>query len=132
VTEDILKDKKNEHYTDDDEAVQIPILKLANPEAVLHQALLDVKVDRTYYRVNNIPLEDLFTLMEIENLQSSFQAISGEKDTIDLEGLLKLISEFELNKNAEIEDVRILLENLEVQNLNEIDFDVFARVLILL
>jgi hypothetical protein len=70
--------------------------------------------------------------MEIENLQSSFQAISGEKDTIDLEGLLKLISEFELNKNAEIEDVKLLLENLEVQNLNEIDFDVFARVLILL
>lgn len=77
-------------------------------------------------------MEDLFTLMEIENLQSSFQAISGEKDTIDLEGLLKLISEFELNKNAEIEDVKLLLENLEVQNLNEIDFDVFARVLILL
>jgi len=70
--------------------------------------------------------------MEIENLQSSFQAISGEKDTIDLEGLLKLISEFELNNNADIEDVKILLENLEVQNLNEIDFDVFARVLILL
>jgi len=70
--------------------------------------------------------------MEIENLQSSFQAISGEKDTIDLEGLLKLISEFELNKNAEIEDVKLLLENLEVQHLNEIDFDVFARVLILL
>jgi len=70
--------------------------------------------------------------MEIENLQSSFQAISGEKDTIDLEGLLKLISEFELNNNADIEDVKILLENLELQNLNEIDFDVFARVLILL
>lgn len=112
--------------------MQIPELQLENPEAVLHQALLDVKIDRTYYRVNNIPLEDLFTLMEIENLQSSFQAISGEKDTIDLEGLLKLISEFELNNNADIEDVKILLENLEVQNLNEIDFDVFARVLILL
>lgn len=70
--------------------------------------------------------------MEIENLQSSFQAISGEKDTIDLEGLLKLISEFELNNNADIEDIKVLLENLEVQNSNEIDFDVFARVLILL
>lgn len=112
--------------------MQIPELKLENPEEVLKQALLDVKVDRTYYRVNNIPLEDLFNIMEIENLQNSFQAISGEKDTIDLEGLLKLISEYELNKNAEIEDIKLLLENLEVPNFNEIDFDVFARVLILL
>lgn len=47
VTDDQKHEAKNEHYTDADEEVHLPELKLKNPEQVLRQALQDVKVDRT-------------------------------------------------------------------------------------
>lgn len=56
--------------------------------------------------------------------------MAGDRDTIDLEGLLRLVNELELE--ASLEELAFQLNNLDVTNHSAIDFDIFAKVLILL
>jgi hypothetical protein len=62
-------------------------LKLQDPSAVLERAMERTKQDRAHFRVRHIPIEEMFTQQEYENLRIAFEAVSMGEAYVNLDSL---------------------------------------------
>lgn len=67
---------------DEYELPPIPSIKLDNPTEVLHVAMEISRDQRVHYRAKHIPMEDLFSQEELEDLENQFQVAANEAETI--------------------------------------------------
>ena len=72
------------HYFQDPYVLPpIPELKLADPARVLEKAMERTKRIRSQFRVQFIPLEEMFTSQELMDLRAAFDAVSMGQDFVD-------------------------------------------------
>ena len=65
----------------------IPELKLADPTTLLEKAMERTKRQRAHFRVQYIPLEEMFTSNELMDLRTAFDTVSMGEDFVDREAL---------------------------------------------
>jgi hypothetical protein len=65
----------------------IPELKLADPTRLLERAMERTKRVRSHFRVQYIPLEEMFTSQELMDLRTAFEAVSMGEDYVNREAL---------------------------------------------
>lgn len=63
---------------------------------MLENAVEEVRLDRAQWRVLHIPLEDMYTVEELKNLESAFLNVSAGKDFVDIENVKVLLRDMEL------------------------------------
>ena len=76
----------------------LPAIKLKNPTKVLEEAMEKVKRERTFYRARFIPLDELYTKDELQDLVKEFGTGSNEKETLNLINLNAIL----MNMNFEL------------------------------
>jgi hypothetical protein len=86
---------------DEYELPPIPTIKLGNPTEVLHVAMEKSRDQRVHYRAKHIPMEDLFSQEELEDLENQFQlgvGVNNESQTITMVYLMAILNQmnFEL------------------------------------
>ena len=62
----------------------LPAIKLKNPTQVLEEAMEKVRRERTFYRAKFIPLDELYSKDEIQDLIKEFGTGSNEKEYLNL------------------------------------------------
>lgn len=63
---------------------------------VLENAVEEVRLERAQWRVLHIPLEDMYTVEELKNLESAFLNVSAGRDFVDIENVKVLLRDMEL------------------------------------
>lgn len=76
----------------------LPEIKLKNPTKVLEEAMENVRRERTFYRAKFIPLDELYTKEEMQDLLKEFSTGSNEKDLMNLINLSAVL----MNMNFEL------------------------------
>ena len=76
----------------------LPEIKLKNPTSVLQEAMENVRRERTFYRARFIPLDELYTKEEMQDLLKEFGTGANEKDLLNLINLSAVL----LNMNFEL------------------------------
>jgi hypothetical protein len=110
---------------------QIPELKLADPTRLLEKAMERTKRVRSHFRVQYIPLEEMFTSQELMDLRTAFDAVSMGQDYVDREALQVSFSNLGIFPSEEMLDE--LLNSIgKLQQDDMITFEVFARCVALL
>lgn len=92
---------------DEYELPSIPEIKLSNPTSVLHVAMEKSRDQRVHYRAKHIPMEDLFSQEELEDLENQFQlgvGVNNETQTITMVYLMAILNQM----NFELEGKPIL------------------------
>lgn len=86
---------------------------------------------RSHFRVQYIPLEEMFTSQELMDLRSAFDAVSMGEDYVDREALKISFSNLGIFPSEEM--LEELLNSIgKLQDENLITFEVFARCVALL
>lgn len=85
--ENAEKRPKKPHYEDKYILPPISELKLSDPAHVLERAMERTKQDRAHFRVQHIPIEEMFTQQEYENLRIAFEAVSLGEAYVNLDSL---------------------------------------------
>lgn len=86
---------------------------------------------RSHFRVQYIPLEEMFTSQELMDLRSAFDAVSMGEDYVDREALKISFSNLGIFPSEEM--LEELLSSIgKLQNEDLITFEVFARCVALL
>lgn len=73
-------------------------IKLKNPTQVLEEAMEKVRRERTFYRAKFIPLDELYSKDEIQDLIKEFGTGSNEKEYLNLINLNAVL----MNMNFEL------------------------------
>ena len=55
----------------------MPRLTLADPTRILEKAMEKTKQDRANFRVQHIPIEEMFVAQELMDLKTAFEAVSN-------------------------------------------------------
>lgn len=109
----------------------IPQLKLADPTTLLEKAMERTKRQRSHFRVQYIPLEEMFTSQELMDLRTAFDAVSQGEDFVDREALKVSFSNLGIFPSEEMLDE--LLNSIgKLQEDDMITFEVFSRCVALL
>ena len=77
--EDAEKGPKRPYFQDPYVLPAIPELKLADPTRLLEKAMERTKRVRSHFRVQYIPLEEMFTSQELMDLRGAFDSVSMAK-----------------------------------------------------
>ena len=85
--EDAEKGPKRPYFQDPYVLPPIPELKLADPTRLLEKAMERTKRVRSHFRVQYIPLEEMFTSQELMDLRGAFDSVSMGQDFVDREAL---------------------------------------------
>ena len=110
----------------------IPELKLADPTTLLEKAMERTKRVRSHFRVQYIPLEEMFTSQELMDLRAAFDAVSMGQDFVDRESLQNSFSNLGIFPSEEMLD-ELLTSIGKLQKEDDlITFEVFARCVALL
>lgn len=125
------EEKKPETYTDPEPQSLIPNIELAHPSELLQDSLQIVKKDRLFYRARYMPLVELYTKSEMPELIHEFSLATGSTD-IDVCPLIDIMTTLSRMKMPCSEDtikdyLKTLFKDEEI-NLQEIDFEMFARL----
>lgn len=94
----IVFSKSERDFTDPYILPLLPAIKLKNPTQVLEEAMEKVRRERTFYRAKFIPLDELYTKEEIQDLIKEFSTGSNEKEFITLINLNAVL----MNMNFEL------------------------------
>lgn len=109
----------------------IPELKLADPTTLLEKAMERTKRQRSHFRVQYIPLEEMFTQQELMDLRTAFDAVSAGEDFVDRVALNSSFQNLGIFPSEEMLD-ELLVSIGRLQEDDLITFDVFARCVALL
>ena len=128
--EEAEKRPKKPHFMDKYILPDIDQLKLIDPTAVLEKAMERVKQDRASFRVQHIPIEEMFTSAELMDLRQCFESVSIGEAFVNLEALKMVFNQMGYNPSEER-----LLQLLETCGKKDdediISFELFARTLAL-
>mmetsp|Transcript_31969 Transcript_31969/g.28333 ORF Transcript_31969/g.28333 Transcript_31969/m.28333 type:complete len:409 (+) Transcript_31969:6-1232(+) len=119
------------HFMDDYFMPPLPGIKLENPTEILERAMNKTKKDRARYRAQYIPLDEMFTPQELEDLQHTFDSVAQGESEVNMLSLKTLFSEMGIFPADEV--LNDLLKSLgkEVDD-DEISFELYARSVALL
>ena len=104
----------------------LPGVKLENPTEVLESAMNKTKNERAKYRAQYIPIDEMFTPEELENLQHAFDTVAQGESEVNMLSLKTLFAEMAMFPSDDA--LKELLKSLgkEVDD-DEISFELFAR-----
>lgn len=119
------------HFSDDYFMPSLPGLKLENPTEVLESAMNKTKNERSKYRAQYIPIDEMFTPEELENLQHAFDTVAQGESEVNMLSLKTLFAEMAMFPSDD--NLAELLKSLgkEVDD-DEISFELFARAVAIL
>jgi len=124
---DFIKSNRPKQFTDPYDLPDIPQIALENPSNVLENALEEAKVGRMFYRARFIPINELFTEDELKDLLKEFNAAANEAEVLNLINLRAIL--YNLNFDQTEDEIREMLLNVEeVVNPDEVDFELFCRL----
>lgn len=91
--EDENAERRPEHPHFQDKYILPPIneLKLVDPARVLERAMERTKQERAHFRVQHIPIEEMFTQQEYENLRMAFESFSMGEAYVTFDSLKALL-----------------------------------------
>lgn len=119
------------HFSDEYYMPALPSIKLENPTDILEKAMNKTKKDRSRYRAQYIPIDEMFTPQELEDLQQAFDSVAQGESEVNMISLKTLFSEMGIFPTDEM--LNDLLSSLgkEVDD-DEISFELYARSVALL
>ena len=119
------------HFMDDYFMPPLPGIKLENPTEILEKAMNKTKTERARYRAQYIPLNEMFTPQELDDLQQTFESVAQGESEVNMLTLKNLFSEMGIFPSDEV--LNDLLKSLgkEVDD-DEISFELYARSVALL
>lgn len=92
IDEDSDKGPKKPYFTDNYKLPSIPELKLSDPTRLLEKAMERTKQERATYRVQHIPIEEMFTKQELMDLKNAFELESQGEAFITLDSLTAIFA----------------------------------------
>ncbi|CAI2370797.1 unnamed protein product [Moneuplotes crassus] len=119
------------HFMDDYQMPKLPSIKLENPTEILEKAMGRTKKERARYRAQYIPLDEMFTNQELEDLQQAFDSVAQGESEVNMLTLKTLFSDIGIFPSDEM--LNDLLKSLgkEIDD-DEISFELYARSVALL
>ena len=109
----------------------MPKLRLADPTRILEKAMEKTKQDRANFRVQHIPIEEMFTAQELMDLKTAFEAVSMGEAFVNSESLKALFADMQIYPTDE--QLQELLETCGKSDEEDfISFELFARSVALL
>ena len=104
---------------------------MADPTRVLEKAMEKTKQDRANFRVQHIPIEEMFTAQELMHLKTAFEAVSMGEAFVNTESLKALFADMQIYPTDE--QLAELLETCGKSDEEDfISFELFARSVALL
>lgn len=104
---------------------------MADPTRVLEKAMEKTKQDRANFRVQHIPIEEMFTAQELMDLKTAFEAVSMGEAFVNTESLKALFADMQIYPTDE--QLAELLETCGKSDEEDfISFELFARSVALL
>lgn len=104
---------------------------MADPTRVLEKAMEKTKQDRANFRVQHIPIEEMFTAQELMDLKTAFEAVSMGEAFVNTESLKALFADMQIYPTDE--QLSELLETCGKSDEEDfISFELFARSVALL
>jgi uncharacterized protein with von Willebrand factor type A (vWA) domain len=82
---------ENPHFEDKYIQPSIAELKLVDPARVLERAMERTKQERANFRIQHIPIEEMFSAQEYESLRMAFEAVSQGEAYVDMDSLKQII-----------------------------------------
>jgi len=119
------------HFMDDYFMPPLPGIRLENPTEVLERAMDKTKNERSRYRAQYIPIDEMFTPQELEDLQQAFDAVAQGEPEVNMISLKTLFAEMGIFPSDEM--LNDLLKSLgkEFED-DEVSFELYARAVALL
>lgn len=109
----------------------MPQLRLADPTRILEKAMEKTKQERANFRVQHIPIEEMFTAQELMDLKTAFEAVSMGEAFVDTLSLKALFADMQIHPTDE--QLQELLETCGKRDEEDfISFELFARSVALL
>ena len=96
-----IKVPKPKEFTDAYSLPNLPQIKLENPAKVLEGALEKAKQDRLFYRAKFIPINELFSQDEMNDLLKEFNGASTMGDFINLINLRAILYQLNFDQSGE-------------------------------
>ena len=118
------------HFMDDYIMPPLPGIKLENPTEILEKAMSKAKVERGKYRAQYIPIDEMFTPQELEDLQHAFDTAAKGETEVVMHSLKSMFAEMGMLPSDET--LNDLLKSLGKENDELISFELFARSVALL
>lgn len=87
---------KKPHFQDPYKLPSVPKLSLADPTRLLEKAMEKTKQDRANFRVQHIPIEEMFTAQELMDLKTAFEAVSNGEAFVNQESLKALFADMQI------------------------------------
>lgn len=79
-----LKPEREKHFMDPYILPDFPRIRLHNPTRVLQDSMENTRRERTIYRAKFIPIDELYSNEELNELMKEFGAAANEKERITL------------------------------------------------
>lgn len=118
------------HFMDDYIMPSLPSIKLENPTEILEKAMNKAKADRGKYRAQYIPIDEMFTPQELDDLQHAFDTTAKGETEVVMHSLKSMFAEMGMFPSDET--LNDLLKSLGKENDDLISFELFARSVALL
>jgi len=94
--EEADKGPKQPYFQDQYKLPSVPELRLADPTHILERAMERTKQERANFRVQHIPIEEMFTAQELMDLKTAFEAVSMGEAFVNLESLKALFGDMQI------------------------------------
>ena len=121
------------HFQDKYILPSINELKLVDPARVLERAMERTKQDRAHFRVQHIPIEEMFTAQELLDMRTAFEAVSMGEAFVTLESLKILFEDMDLQPTPSDEQLEELMQTCGKHSDDDyVSFELFARAVALL
>ena len=125
------KINKKAYFTDPYMLPPIFELKLANPTKILERAMERTKRERAKFRASYIPIEEMFTQVELMDLKQAFEAAAQGEAYVNLLSLKTLFANMGIFPSDDML-VELLKSCGKEGEEDAISFDLFARSVALL
>eukprot|EP00357_Protocruzia_adherens_P022715 CAMPEP_0115042120 /NCGR_PEP_ID=MMETSP0216-20121206/46085_1 /TAXON_ID=223996 /ORGANISM="Protocruzia adherens, Strain Boccale" /LENGTH=382 /DNA_ID=CAMNT_0002424191 /DNA_START=565 /DNA_END=1713 /DNA_ORIENTATION=- len=131
VQDEEFERPKVEHFQEKYVLPEVPKIGLANPTKILEDAMERARKDRAAFRAQFIPIEEMFTDKELEDLEKAFNSVAQGDFRVSILSLRALFAEMDLYPSDQAID-GILKKLSEGDEEEEITFEIFVRCVALL
>ncbi len=101
---------------------------MQDPTKVLEESLEGIKKDRAFYRALYMPVVDMFTAKEMDELRNAFESVAGEDEIVDYLQLKTMFKQVDIYPDDETLQKVLKDTSIGALNENQIDFERFARI----
>lgn len=126
MDDDADNNPKKPYFTDNYALPSIPELTLSDPTRLLEKAMERTKQERATFRVQHIPIEEMFTSQELMDLKHAFELESKGEAFITLDSLTAIFAGMQIFPTQE--QLIAILETFGKREEEEyVSFELFAR-----